>query len=154
MFNRILIVCVGNICRSPMAECLFNARLAGQGFTVASAGLHALAGKPMEPTAQSVLAEHGYHCNHHIARQLETSHLQQADIVLVMEKAHIDAVQAMVPAIRGKVFLLGKWQDNREIPDPYKQPRSLFEHTRQLIDEAVKAWAVRLEQSPTAGKQP
>lgn len=59
MFKNILIVCVGNICRSPTAEALFAHRLSGQGLTISSAGIGALVGNPMDKTAHEVLQDHG-----------------------------------------------------------------------------------------------
>lgn len=144
MFNKILILCVGNVCRSPTAERLFEHRLAGRGYTIRSAGLHALENQPIDETARAILAENGYNGDYHQARQLEALHLRNADIVLVMEKRHIEPVLALAPESRGKVFLLGKWQNDREIPDPYKQSRATFEHTYKLIEEAVNAWIARL----------
>lgn len=99
----------------------------------------------MDATAQKVLAKHGLSLADHVARQLEKSHLQQADLVLAMEKGHIDAIHAMAPETRGKVFLIGKWQDNREISDPYKQSETVFDHTYALLQEAVDAWNNRLK---------
>lgn len=144
VFSNILVVCVGNICRSPMAACLLKERLAGKGFTVSSAGLGALVDQPLEPFAAEVLASHGHADPDHRARQLERKHLQEADIVLVAEKKMIDAVLRIGPEARGKVFTLGKWQTDRDIPDPYRQSRSVFEHTYALVDEAVNAWIKHL----------
>lgn len=145
MFDKILIVCIGNVCRSPMAEQLLREAVADRLISVSSAGLHALAGKPMDVSAQKALENHGHTSHSHIARQLEKSHLQQADLVLAMEKSHIEAIHAMAPETRGRVFLMGKWQGNREIPDPYKQSESMFEHTYTLLNEAVEAWKSRLK---------
>ncbi|MNL61649.1 Low molecular weight protein-tyrosine-phosphatase etp [compost metagenome] len=61
-----------------------------------------------------------------------------------MEQRHINGVLNIAPEARGKVFLLGKWQDNREIGDPYRQGRPAFLHAYALIEEAVYAWAQRL----------
>jgi protein-tyrosine phosphatase len=145
VFGKILIVCIGNVCRSPMAECLLREAVADRQISVFSAGLHALAGKPMDSSSQKILGNHGHTSHPHIAHQLEKSHLQQADLVLAMEKSHIEAIHAMAPETRGRVFLIGKWQGNREIPDPYKQPESMFEHTYTLLYEAVEAWKSRLK---------
>lgn len=144
MFRNILILCVGNICRSPTAACLLDHHLTPRGYSIDSAGLQALEGQPIDDTAQAILAENGYKGDHHRAKQLEPAHLRNADIVLVMEKPHIEAVLALAPEARGKVFLLGKWQNDREIPDPYKQSRARFEHIYRLIDEAASAWISRL----------
>ena len=141
MFKRILMVCVGNICRSPTAECLLRDRLPAGGPEVSSAGLRALVGEPMEVTAAALLHEHAVDASGHCARQLTTPELlHQADLVLVMEKSHIATIGRMAPQASGKVMLLGKWQSDRDIPDPYGQQRAVFEHVYQLIDQSVTAW--------------
>ncbi|HEY9033420.1 MAG TPA: low molecular weight protein-tyrosine-phosphatase [Pseudomonadales bacterium] len=144
MFKHILTVCVGNICRSPTAACLLHQQLAGRGITVSSAGLGALVGKPMDATAHAVLAEHGYEWQDHRARQLEPQHLHNADLVLVMEHKHSHTLLDMVPEVRGKVFLLGKWLDNTEIPDPYRQSDAMYHHVYQLIQQATDSWLKKL----------
>lgn len=144
MFSKLLVVCVGNICRSPMAACLLEEQLAGRGITVASAGISALVDAPMDPLALAVLEQHGHHPPPHRAQQLQCQHLQEADLVLVLEKQMADAVLRIAPEARGRVFVLGKWQSDRDIPDPYRQSRSVFEHTYVLIREAVDAWVRHL----------
>lgn len=144
MFSNILVVCIGNVCRSPMAACLLRDRLHSKGISVSSAGLGALAGQPMDPFAEETLVKHGYVDTAHTARQLSRRLLNDADIVVVMEKKMIDAVLRLSPDVRGKVFLMGKWQADRDIPDPYRQSRAFFEHTYALLDEAVDAWVRHL----------
>ncbi|MNL66713.1 Low molecular weight protein-tyrosine-phosphatase etp [compost metagenome] len=61
-----------------------------------------------------------------------------------MEKRHLEDILKIAPEARGKVFLLGKWQDDREIDDPYRQGKPAFVHAYALIEEAVHAWAQRL----------
>jgi protein-tyrosine phosphatase len=90
--------------------------------------------------AHELLKTHGYQGGEHKAVQLQRAHVQDADLILVMEKNLIDAVLRIAPEARGKIFMLGKWQDDRAIPDPYKQSRAIFEHTFVLIREAVNAW--------------
>ena len=142
MFNNILVVCVGNICRSATAEVLLKARLedAGKTLKVHSAGLGALVGQDIEPTARQVLEEHGIHAAPHRARQIDDAMLQEADLILVMEKRHRDAITQRAPQASGKTLLLGKWQDDREIPDPYRQQKPAFDHAYTLIDDSVNAW--------------
>jgi protein-tyrosine phosphatase len=144
VFSKILVVCVGNICRSPMAACLLKERLADKGITVTSAGVGALVDQPMDPFAEAVLSAHGFDYSEHRAQQLHRTHLHDADIILVAEKKLIEPVLKIGPDARGKVFTLGKWQSDRDIPDPYRQSRSVFEHTYVLIDEAVTAWVKHL----------
>jgi protein-tyrosine phosphatase len=144
MFNKILVVCVGNICRSPTVEALLKSRLAHRGIDVSSAGLGALVDKPMDSTALAVLREHGGDHPDHKGRQLTREHLQQADVILTMEQRHVDSIAQMAPEVRGKTFLLGKWQNNQEIPDPYRQQKVAFEHVYQLMAQGVSSWSQKL----------
>lgn len=111
---------------------------------VGSAGLCALEDHPIEPTAQIVLEEHGHLPKEHKANQLTPAAISESDLILVMEQKHIDGVLKIAPEARGKVFLLGKWQNNREISDPYRRGKPAFVHAYALIEEAVNAWARRL----------
>ena len=144
MFNKILVVCIGNICRSPTVEALLKSRLAHRGIDVSSAGLGALVDKPMDSTALEVLREHGGDHPAHKGRQLTREMLQQADIVLTMEKRHVESIARMAPEVRGKTFLLGKWQKDQEIPDPYRQQKVAFEHVYQLMTQGVDSWSQKL----------
>jgi protein-tyrosine phosphatase len=145
LFNKILIVCIGNICRSPTAEMLLRNALVNSNIEVKSAGLGALHEHPIETMAQALLEEHGHSAVCHSARQLTPAIANESDLILVMEKRHIDGVLKIAPQARGKVFLLGKWQEDREITDPYRQGRPAFVHAYALIQEATHAWAQRLQ---------
>ncbi|HET7268096.1 MAG TPA: low molecular weight protein-tyrosine-phosphatase [Oleiagrimonas sp.] len=145
MFQRILVVCVGNICRSPTAEIMLRRHLPMA--TVSSAGLHALTGRPMDDIAREVLEAHGLDGSAHIARQLDADMLRDADLVLAMERAHVEAITRQAPQARGRTFLLGKWQSNRSVPDPYRQQRPAFEHVHELIAVAVDSWIPYLKQA-------
>ncbi|MNE50047.1 Low molecular weight protein-tyrosine-phosphatase etp [compost metagenome] len=61
-----------------------------------------------------------------------------------MEKEHVKQVLNIASHARGKVFLLGKWQSEREIQDPYRQGKAAFIHAHALIEDAVCSWAQRL----------
>lgn len=144
MVKKILIVCIGNICRSPTAESLMRDALAQVDIEVKSAGLAALVDSPIEPTASAVLLEHGHVPIEHKGMQLTSQSVNWADLILVMEKRHMAGVLNIAPEARGKVLLLGKWQDDREISDPYRQGKPAFVHAYALIEEAVNAWTQRL----------
>jgi protein-tyrosine phosphatase len=143
-FRRILVVCVGNICRSPTAAHLLRAALGDCGCKVSSAGLGALVGQPIEPTALELLQEKGHAPAPHEARQLTPTLLAEADLVLVMEKRHLQDIGRVAPQARGKTFLLGKWLGDAEIPDPYRQDQAAFERAYALIEDSVTAWAARI----------
>ena len=144
VFNSILIVCVGNICRSPMAEALLAAR-APAGVVVRSAGIGALVGYAAEPDAQELMHARGMDISAHRARQLTLAMAMEADLILVMETRHQQHIHNLVPSTRGKVHLLGKWQDV-EVPDPYQKSAAHFAQALELIEQGVDAWAERLWQ--------
>jgi protein-tyrosine phosphatase len=140
VFKRLLTVCVGNICRSPTAEYLFRHHLAHRDIQVRSAGLSALVGRSMDDTSRQLLLEQGIDGEAHRAQQLTPSMLRDSDLVFVMEKSHMHAVNQLAPEASGKVFLLDKWLKGRDIPDPYRQQRPAFEHVYTLIEPAVQSW--------------
>jgi protein-tyrosine phosphatase len=140
VFKRILIVCMGNICRSPTAEYLFRQRMASRDIEFGSAGLGALVGSPMDATALQLLAESGIDGTMHRAHQLTPSMLREADLVLGMEKNHVAAMIQLAPEARGKIYLLDKWLRGSDIPDPYRQQRAAFEHVHEIITQGVSSW--------------
>jgi protein-tyrosine phosphatase len=144
MFSRILMVCVGNICRSPMAEVLLRARLAGRprAPVIESAGIAALVGKPADPMAIELMRAQGIDLTGHRARQLTPELIRSFDLILVMENGHQHAVEGILPAARGRVFPLGKW-GGFEVPDPYRKDRAAFEHAAKLIDEGLASLQAR-----------
>lgn len=144
MFKSVLFICVGNICRSPSAEVMLRDTVAGKGIQVSSAGLGALVGHGLDPTASQLLMEHGLNGGLHQARQVDDAILAAADLVLVMERKHVRRIAEIAPQASGKTFLLGKWQQDREIPDPYRQQRPAFEHVYKLMAEGVESWARHL----------
>lgn len=141
-FDSILVVCIGNICRSPTAERLLKQALPHK--TISSAGISALAGHAADDTATAVADQNGVSLEGHVARQLTRELCQQHDLILVMEQKHIEAVTRIAPEVRGKTMLYGHWI-KRDIPDPYRQSREAFEFTYDLLADATQAWAQRLK---------
>ena len=131
---------MGNICRSPAAEALLAHKLEGKGLTISSAGIGALVGNPMDKTAHEVLNDHGVEHTAHRARQVDSEMLHRADLILVMEQSHIQHIRQIAPEVHGKTFLLGKWLDDTEIPDPYRQSKPAFEHVHSLLTQSVESW--------------
>lgn len=117
-----------------------RAALAGKGVQVSSAGLGALVDHPIDATAQELLVEHSLDGSAHRARQVTSQILSSSDLVLVMERKHLKRISDIAPEALGKAFLLGKWNDDFEIPDPYRQQRPAFEHVYRLMAEGVESW--------------
>jgi low molecular weight protein-tyrosine phosphatase len=140
VFNSILVVCVGNVCRSPVAEFLFRRELGERDIHVSSAGLGALVGRPIDQHAAELLKDEGIDASEHRARQLEPSMLREADLVLAMERRHLNSVVKLAPEASGKVFLFDKWHAGSDVPDPFRRSRSVFEQVHASIERGVGSW--------------
>lgn len=143
MFQRILVVCVGNICRSPVAEAMLRRALPHK--SLSSAGLGALVGQGVDPLARELAEADGLDVAGHSARQLSRAMLAEADLVLVMSDGQRRAVGKLSPEALGKTMTLGRWlPESPAIPDPYRKSRDAFLHVHGLLREATGAWAARL----------
>lgn len=142
MFENILVVCVGNICRSPVAEAMLRRALPHR--CIGSAGLGALVGQEVDPAARQLAEAEGLDVADHRARQLTASMLNAADLILVMSQRQRRAVADLAPEALGKTMLLGKWLDGGkgvEIPDPFRKSMEAFRHVHKLLEVAVEEWA-------------
>ena len=142
MFNSILVVCTGNICRSPIGERMLRRALPGK--KIDSAGVGALVDHAADASAIKVAENHNLSLEGHKGRQFTGTLGRQYDLILVMEKHHIEQVTKIAPEARGKTLLIGHWLSNKEIPDPYRQSMEAFEFVYQLLDQACNSWAGKL----------
>ncbi|MFQ4148655.1 low molecular weight protein-tyrosine-phosphatase [Arthrobacter sp. LAPM80] len=147
---RIITVCTGNICRSPMAEFMLAsaAQEAGLEVVVDSAGTTAWeVGNPIDPRAKAVLARHGIAVNGHAARQFNSSWYAERDLILALDTEHYDALRALAPDAAGaaKVRMLrsfdpdaaGGSPEQQGIYDPWYGNAKDFEVSWDLIDAAI-----------------
>lgn len=144
--EKILCVCTGNICRSPMAEEVFKNNLPGS--QISSAGLNAMDGYDADPSAVRVMREKGYDLSRHVGQQISDEMIHNNTLILVMTVAQRNHIIKQWPSARGKVFLLGHW-NQQEISDPYMQGDEIFEITRDLILQNCEMWTQKL-----TGKKP
>ncbi|HHQ6582077.1 protein tyrosine phosphatase [Serratia fonticola] len=142
MFNSILVVCVGNICRSPTGERLLKNYLPTK--DISSAGLSAVVGDPANRMSREVAEANGLSLEGHIARQVTPELCRSNDVILVMERRHINAICALCPEARGKTFLLGHWLDQKEIPDPHRKSKEAFDFVYELINKSAISWSKAL----------
>ncbi|WP_047605891.1 protein-tyrosine-phosphatase [Rahnella aquatilis] len=142
MFDSVLVVCTGNICRSPLAERLLRKLIPEK--KIDSAGIAALVDHEADASAIAVAQEHGVSLDGHKGTQFKSSLGRKYDLILVMEKSHIEFISGVSPESRGKVFLLGYWLEQKEIPDPYRKSHEAFEYVYQLIEQACLRWVEKL----------
>jgi protein-tyrosine-phosphatase len=141
----LLVVCTGNICRSPMAEGLLRTRLAAEGldgWRIESRGLHAVVGRPATAEAVRALEELGLDIRAHRGRQMSVKDARAAELILALETWQRDAIRQMVPEAPGKVQLLTHYQaegPDRDIEDPYGTPYRFYCSCRGEIEQAVEA---------------
>lgn len=142
MFNSILVVCTGNICRSPIAERLLRNYLPSK--KIDSAGVRALVGHEADDTACLISEQNGVSLEGHTGQQFNASLARRYDLILVMEKEHIEEISEIAPEVRGKTMLLGYWLDKKEIPDPYRKSYEAFESVYGNIELACQSWIGKL----------
>lgn len=141
MIDSILVVCVGNICRSPMGESLFRQALPECG--VSSAGLGALVGEPADPIAVELMQARDLDITSHRARQLTPGMVTESGLVLVMELDQQRRIERELPVARGKIFRLCESM-RTDVPDPYRRGREAFERALRLIVQGVESWVPRI----------
>jgi len=150
---RILLVCTGNICRSPMAEAIAHRLLHGRGrddVTVSSAGTAAQDGAPASEGAYLIALERGLDLSAHRARQITSDLVAAADLVLGMSPHHVE--RALALGGDGKSHLLGEYAGrpaaDAQIDDPFggdlDEYRATFERLEALLVEAL----ARLPEKP------
>ncbi len=142
MIKSVLVVCVGNICRSPMGERALRQALPD--ITVTSAGIGAVVGAGADDTATNAAAEIGLDMDGHIARQLTNEIGSAHDLILVMEPGHRDEIGRRFPQISGRTMLFDHWVGGRGISDPYRKPIEDHRVARDLIMAAAQAWVEKL----------
>lgn len=142
MIASILVVCVGNICRSPVGERLLSKLLPG--VHVTSSGIGALVGAAADSVATDVATEHALSLEGHVARAFDPEDAAQKDLILVMEPGHKREIVKQYPHLQGRIMLFDQWTTATGIPDPYQKPRSIHDHAYTQIEAAAVAWATRL----------
>ena len=143
-YHSILVVCTGNICRSPAGERILRARLPGM--TVDSAGISALTGEPADPVMLQAAGDCGISLAGHCARQLTPAMCREYDLILAMEKQHIEAVTRLAMEARGKTFLFGYWLQQLEIADPYRRGREISDIIFKQLFSAAEEWVKVFQQ--------
>lgn len=149
--KKILFVCTANVCRSPMAQELFNALAEDGGlpFRAESAGTAALEDKPMAENAIAALEEVGIYPGAHRARQVTRDMLGEYELVLTMSPQHTVTLRRLKGSAARGVYTLLEYATGgsaeESIPDPYGHTMPAFRSTVRQLYEYVERIAARLE---------
>ena len=135
--QNILVVCVGNICRSPMAEYLLKQQYPQ--LHIVSAGISGLTGHAADQKANLCMQRLGIDMSPHIAQKLNTELIKKADLILVMSQNQQKHLEQTWPFAKGKTFRLGHWR-GRNVADPYQHEQLVFNETSQLIQDCISDW--------------
>lgn len=136
-FDNILVICVGNICRSPMAEALLKQHFPNK--TIESAGVGALVGHPADPATLEIMKKQQIDITNHVAKQINEQLVRKVDLILTMSDDQTKWIEDRWPFCRGKTFKLGHWMD-KDIADPYKHEMSAFKTAYQDIVDSIEQW--------------
>lgn len=140
-FENILVVCVGNICRSPMAEALLKQRFPQK--NIDSAGVGALVGHGADPAAIKIMGEQNIDITTHVAKQIDENLAHKADLIFTMSDSQNKWIEERWPFCRGKTFKLGHWSD-KDIADPYKHEMNAFITAYKDIVSSIDEWQCKL----------
>jgi protein-tyrosine phosphatase len=142
VFDRVLVLCTGNICRSPYAAAKLQAAFPAK--TVVSAGLGALEGEGADPQGLALAKERGLDLSAHVAQQVDRRLVNSSDLIMVMDDGHLKRLFAKYPEARGKTFKLARWLGDKSIGDPYQKSNEFFSIVFDEIDKAVDSWKGKL----------
>lgn len=150
--HGILFVCLGNICRSPLAEAVARAKFAQAGIALplASAGTgNWHVGEGADPRARTVARQFGYDLDRHSARQAESADFQRFDYVLAMDHDNLANLAALQPASGsaqlGLLLETGGLGEGMQVPDPYFGGDEGFVTCLELLERGIDGLILQLQ---------
>jgi RpiB/LacA/LacB family sugar-phosphate isomerase len=154
--KKILFVCTGNICRSPMAEGLFQHATRGRkDFQAFSAGVGALEGQAPSSHAVRALRELGIDISNQRSHGLTPELVEEADYIFGMTHSHVDSINLLFPQAVEKTFLLREFDETlddfeKDIPDPIGGSYDTYTYCRDQIEQGILSMLNFMEQTAQA----
>ncbi len=151
----VLMVCTGNICRSPTAHAVLQARLQAAGLSqqvrVDSAGTHGYhSGSPPDERSQRHAARRGYDLSALRARRVTAADFTRHDLILAMDRGHLELLRERCPPLlHDRLQLFTRWcsrHDVQDVPDPYYGGADGFEYVLDLVEDACDGLLRHLRQ--------
>lgn len=145
--KKVLFVCSGNTCRSPMAQELFTQFLScceggslAHEYQASSAGIWAADGLPASPEALEVMEEYGIDLSRHRSRRLDKELVEEADLILVMTRDHYRYVVERYQSSRHKTFILSEWAgiQCQEVWDPFGMGKESYKRSAEQIGSVLQ----------------
>jgi protein-tyrosine phosphatase len=159
---KILFVCLGNICRSPLAEGIMadKARKHHLNVEVDSCGFETFhRGDPADPRSAAVAAAHGIDLSNHVARMFNVRDFDNFDLIYVMDRSNYQDVMGVARDRQDEEkvdFILNLLTpgENRPVPDPWYGGKEGFEKVFQMLDLACEALSIKISPNPQIPKSP
>jgi len=147
--KKIVFVCSGNTCRSPLAEAIAKEVLRGRvdfELAIASAGTSAQEGSPASRNSIEIAERHGLDLSGHRSRLLSREILHDADLIVTMGVRHREAVEEIDPESVESTFLLTNFSDahDGDVPDPIGSDLAIYERTYLVMRECIESMAQKL----------
>ena len=136
---KVLFVCTGNTCRSPMAEYCFREMVSDREIECVSAGLYAFDGEAMSANSLAALEEIGIDANDFRSRSVTHALAETSSLIITMTESHKAELIMRYPEAAAKCHTLLE-KSGGNLPDPFGQSLSVYRKTRDIIREALKEW--------------